>query len=355
MNRNPQSLTQPSARLLLAVSAVALVISPLSPVLLLAQSDDTASAGTDVEKTANEAPTLTTSGQTSNQVFAAMQKTLDETESLSCSIQQTIMMSGQRFLATGTFVHATGNRMRLEYKLFPVRASKASDKAQQTVGSDPQDVSELKETGSLTQVSDGSLLWSYWVNATSKQLTRRNLQEIADAVGNLPNENNLQNLQSLGVGGLQALISQLQAGMEFGAAQQQTLGDKKLIVLSGRWNQKTRKDVLGLTDDRDAQLPDYLPDFVRVYVDADQMLPVRIQYLKKHPAADVKQVRPLVTLDFRSIKRNVQIPEGTFDFQRPDDKDLVEVDQTEQIIEGIKQLSTAEKADENADAAKDKP
>ena len=238
-------------------------------------------------------------------------------------------------------MQATGNRMRLEYRIFPIRATSSGDKAASAIDAEPQDTSDVKITGSLTQVSDGSVLWSYWINGDQKKLTRRNIQEIVEAADQIPNYSSAKSLQDLGVGGLQTLVANLQAGMEFGAVREQLVGNTKLLVLSGRWTQKSLTDIFQLPEDTEARLPEYVPDFVRIYVDAETMLPRRVQYLKKHPNPEQKQIRPLVTLDFRSFKANVQVTDQTFEFVRPEDEKLPEADLTSQVIESIKKSSGA--------------
>ncbi len=331
MKHKPQSLTSWVTLVALAISATVATFGSLCPVSLFAQPPEgSGDSG------------LKTSRLLSAQVFEGVSAKLEGLNSLSCELNQTVDMSGKRFQAVGKYMQATGNRMRLEYRIFPIRATQATDKAASAIDSEPVDISEIKITGSLTQVSDGSVLWSYWVNGDQKQLTRRNIQAIVEAADQLPNYSSAKSLQDLGVGGLQTLMSNLQAGMEFGAVREQQVGNSKLLILSGRWTPKSRKDIFQLPDDSTAPLPEYVPDFVRIYVDAEAMLPRRVQYLKRHPNPEQKQIRPLVTLDFRSFKTNVEVLDQTFEFVRPDDEKIPESDLTTQVIESIKQTAGAQ-------------
>ena len=325
MKHKPQTLTSWVSLAALAVFAAAITIGPLCPVSLFAQpqSGDTQSG-------------LAKSDLTSQQVFEEISTTLNGLDSLSCELNQTIDMAGKRFQAVGKYMQATGNRMRLEYRIFPIRATNASDVAASAIDSEPADTSGVKITGSLTQVSDGSVLLSYWINGDQKKLTRRNIQEILEAAEQVSGYGTVKGLQDLGVGGLQALMANLQAGMEFGAVREQTVGNTKLLVLSGRWTKQSRKDIFKIPEDSDASLPDYLPDYVRLYIDAEAMLPRRVQYLKKHPNPEQKQIRPLITLDFRALKPNVAVQDSTFEFVRPEDEKVVETDLTSQVIDTIK-------------------
>lgn len=313
----------------LALSASAVAIGCLTPIPAFAQQEDASPAASPLKK----------SNMTAGEVLDGVKNKLDGLDSLSCQIHQTVLMSGRRLHAAGRYFHASGNRLRLEYRLYPVRATKAADKETMALDAEPENTEKLKVTGSLTQVSDGSVLSTYWVNADQKQLTRRNIREIVEAADAEPNYSSASSLADLGVGGMQTLMAQLQSGMEFGGVLEQETKAGKKLVLTGKWSAKTRKDVFQLPDDPNAPLPAYVPDYVRVYISADTMLPARIQYLKKFPNPEVKKVQPLATLDFRSFVTNPTLPEDTFVFTRPEGEDITEIDLTSQVIENIKKVA----------------
>jgi outer membrane lipoprotein-sorting protein len=329
MKYKPQSLTSSLTLCAVAISAVAAAVSTFGP-SVFAQNQDPPK---------NAAPIQTKSDLNAADVFSKVSEKLDSVESLSCEIFQTVMLSGQRFHAAGRYVHATGNQMRLEYRIVPVRALRASDAGSIALDGEPEETPEDSITGSLQQICDGSVLWSLWINGDQKELTRRNIREIVDAVGELPNFSAARSLQALGVGGLQTLVSQIQAGMEFGTVMEQQSGNSRLLVLSGRWTAQARKDYFGVADDSAAVLPEYVPDYVRIYFDADVLLPRRIEYLKKHPDPEQKQIRPVVVLDFRRIEINSGISDETFQFKHPAGDPIPEVDLTAQVIDSIKQIA----------------
>ncbi|MEZ6123334.1 MAG: hypothetical protein R3C49_09190 [Planctomycetaceae bacterium] len=359
MSRKPQSLTGARISAGLAFFAIAAVVGTIFPVSVTAQQEaETATAPAATSESSPEAlpesaaTKLKPSSLVSAEVFDQMTQTLDGVESLSCDLVQNVTLSGQRFQAAGRYLHASGNRMRLEYRIFPVKAATASDAARQALDSEPEDTSKLKPTGSLEQVSDGSVLWSRWANGPQKQVTRRNIREIVESVNGLPNYSEVRSLQDLGVGGLQTLMSQLQLGMEFGPVQETQVGSDTYLVLAGRWNEKTRTEVFKLPADPNAQLPDYIPDYVRIYVDSKAHLPRRIQYLKKHFDPGQKSVRPIVTLDFRNIRLNEELPDDAFNFTGSE-KDGPEIDLTSQVIDLIKKQSGNDAAPEPADPPKE--
>lgn len=294
-------------------------------------------------------------------VFRMISSRLDDVDAISCDLRQSIVMSGLRFVAAGKYAQASGNRMRLQYQIKPVSPVTRSDRNPVPGGDSPTKTDAASEnkaekdsdiTGELLQVSDGSVLWSHWKNGDFNEVTRRNITEIVEAVSDVPNYSTAESLQDLGVGGLQTLISRLQAGMDFGAVLEQEIGGRTMLILSGRWNEKVLKDAFNLEDPTTQNLPDYVPDYVRVYVDAKEKLPRRIQYLKKHPDPELKKVRPLVTLDLMNLSLNPELDDSVFRIPQLDDEELTEVDLTSNVIDSIKRLAKArEDADsENPDA-----
>jgi outer membrane lipoprotein-sorting protein len=354
MKHNPQSLTSWRTATALAVSAIAFCLSAVSPVSVAQEPPAQPTPAADTTATAQEAtPKLTKSDLTADQVFDQISQKLDNAETLSCDITQSVMLTGQLFQAVGRYAQASGNRMRLEYNIFPGRAMNAKDQELFSVDNTPPDLSAQKPTGSLERVSDGSILWTKWKNGPRQQLTRRNISEIVEALSDVPNETSVKSLQSLGVGGLQTLMSQLQVGMDFGEVREMKTETDGRLVLVGRWNLKTRKEVFNLTDDPKAVLPDYIPDFVRLYVDSEKLLPLRIQYLKKHPVQN--QARPIVNLDFRNFALNFKMDDEVaahmFEFVREKDDEIKEVDLTGSVIDAIKKLATIVPVEETPEEA----
>lgn len=282
-------------------------------------------------------------------VLATVRDKLDTIESLQCELYETVVLSDQRFYASGLYSQASGNRVRLEFRIFPIRGVRNVDAENLAIDGSPEDVGKQKPTGEFTQVSDGGVLWTLWKNGDDKRLTRRNIREILEAAAEEEDFSSAQMLEDLGTGGLQALIARLQTGMEFGTVREQAVGETRLLLLSGRWTEKARQDYFKVTNP-EQPMPEWLPDYVRLYVDADALLPRRIEYLKKHPNPAEKLVRPLITLDFRKMSINDTLPEDWFVFSAPEG--LAEDDLTQQTIRSIKQAANPAPSEsvEGADA-----
>lgn len=345
MKHKPQTFTSVRRWLPAAIFAgllASVVLPPAFPAFAAVAGQQADSQATTPAATSPPAaPALKPSKELANDVLSKVTDTLKNAQSVSCNIQQTILMSGQKMLAAGRYVQGTGNRMRLEYRIFPVEALNSKDASLLKPGAEEAEIADKKISGALTQISDGSVLWSKWQNGPDTQVTRRNIREILDAVEDIKNTTAADSLRSLGIGGLQTLISQLQVGMEFGQVKERTIAGNTVYVLSGRWSQKTRKDIFQLPEgDMNTPLPAYIPDYVRVYVDQKASLPRRIEYLKQHPNPEVKQAQPLAILDFRNIRLNETLNETMFDISKEQSDDSVEEeDLTRDVIDAIKAAS----------------
>ena len=281
-------------------------------------------------------------------ILKTVRDRLESLQFLQCDLYETVHLSDLRFYATGHYAQASENRVRLEFRIYPIRGVRKGDEETLRLEGEPEDTLKQKPSGELTQVSDGNVLWSYWVNGENTRLTRRNIQEILKVAAQTKDFEKGQMFEDLGAGGLQSLIARLQLGMEFGKVHQQSAGDSKLLIVTGRWTAESLEEYFQITDPS-APRPNWMPDYVRVYVDADAMLPRRIQYLKKHPNPETKKIRPLITLDFRNISVNDTFDEGQFQFEAPAGQ--LELDETEQTIKLIQQAASPQTGATPADSS----
>ncbi|MCH2200356.1 MAG: hypothetical protein MK102_00180 [Fuerstiella sp.] len=271
------------------------------------------------------------------EVLNGVRDRLEALQYLQCNLYEYVHLSELRFYARGQYAQAGNNRVRVEFKIFPIRGVRQTDKATLELGGEPEDTGKQQPTGELTQVSDGNSLWTYWKNGDVTRLTRRDIQEILKVASESEKFDADHMLADLGTGGLQSLIARLQLGMEFGKVREQSLDGSRLLVISGRWTAESLKKYFNV-EDRTATRPNWMPEYVRVYVDADAMLPRRIQYLKRHPNPEEKRVRPLITLDFRAMTITDTVDESQFHFEAPEGE--LELDETSRTIEMIQQAAS---------------
>lgn len=268
------------------------------------------------------------------QLVMEVRDKLDSLDSLSCDLHETILLSGMKISAAGRYLQASGNRFRLEFRLMPATGASNQNAEPVKLESDiPPDASR-DARGSLTQVSDGAVLYSYIQNGTDIRVTRRNISDVLKAAADVTNYEESRAVQDLGLGGLKTLFARFQNTMDFSKVRREVVGGMQLLVVNGRWNARIRKDLFQLPEDVEVIPQEFIPDYVRIYVDEATRLPRRIQYLKRSMNPEQKQVRPIVTLDLRQIVLNETLDDSLFVFETPEG--VVEEDVTEQTLQEIR-------------------
>lgn len=178
--------------------------------------------------------------------------------------------------------------------------------------------------GSLLEVVDGDVLWNQTTIGESRQVTLRNLKQISAALAELPVQTASNGLD-LGLGGLSGLMRSLERTMDF--SQQRT--DGEFIIVQGRW----KSEFLANWQTGDSkELPQYVPDTLRISFDGQTLFPRRLLYLKRVPDKDA--LRPFVKLEFQNVKLDGEIDEAEFEFTPPED--IVPDDVTTVYIDQLK-------------------
>lgn len=354
MNYKPQSFTTPPGLTLIVAAAALLAIVGWQKTAISADEMPTASdAAASDEKTAttaadqakrlpddaatpNPAGSATTAGLLdSKALLDQVRSKLQELDSLKCDLHETVMMSGMSFNAAGTYAEASGNRVHVEFRIFPSQPSVQNDFKQLALDAEPVVAAAETSRGELTQVSDGTVLFTHWKNGANVSLTRRNLRDIMEAASKVVGYDTDHVAMDLGVGGLRGLISRIESLMEFAPVQTKKVGDAEFYVVRGRWNAKTRKELFQLPDDAVVDPRPHIPEYVVFYIDAKTSLPRRIEYRKRAPDPAQKFDRPMVTLDLRNMVVNETLPDDMFVFKAPEG--MKETDITEQTIQVIQQ------------------
>jgi hypothetical protein len=337
MNHKPQR--QPAFPRLASITGLACLAAMLVAFLSAGIADESLSpsptaadepaAGSQNQASPEESAKLPTADEILTQVRAK----LEGLASLRCDLQQTALISGIKLTAFGKYVEASGNRVHLEYFIFPMANVRADDAKALALDAPAPELNEADNRGVLTQVSDGSVLYTSWKNGDTQRVTRRNIRDILAAAAATTTYDPQRAAMDLGVGGLRGLISRLQTTMEFAVVKTVSIGDRNFLEVTGRWNEKVRKDVFRLPEGSIVDPRPHVPEYVRVYVDSQTMLPRRIQFLKRSMDATAKMVRPLLTLDLRNLVVNEAVDDQVFTFQAPEK--IQEEDLTEQVIQQI--------------------
>lgn len=270
-----------------------------------------------------------------DEILNQLRSKLEGLDSLRCELHQTSLISGMKLTARGKYLEASGNRVNLEFMIFPMVAEKAEDAKQLALDAEPAAVDEAQNRGVLNQVSNGSVLSTLWKNGDMQRVSRRDITTILAAAEATKAYDVKNAAMDLGIGGLRGLVSRLQTTMEFAPVKSITVGDRKVYEVTGRWSERIRKEVFKVPEGSIVDPRPHVPEYTRVYVDAETMLPRRIQFLKRSMDPTAKMVRPLITLDFRNLVINEPVNDEAFVFKTPEK--AVEVDETENVIQMIQQ------------------
>ena len=237
-------------------------------------------------------------------------------------IVETIVVRGKKFRAAGKYMQGAGNKLRLEFEL---------------------EVGRTK--GSLVQVCDGTTLFTQQKIGLVVQATRRNvpkilkeMKQLASATGPRPRPDQFE--ADLGLGGLDALLGSLEQSMSFTQRREQTFQGRPFTIIEGTWNATFLETLTDDDQDSSDELPEYVPDRVRIYIDTATQFPHRIVYLKRAEKRGV--LRPMVSLEFRSVQVNAPLADASFAF-KPDPGVRVQ-DITDEFIRQIRQAQSQSQA-----------
>jgi hypothetical protein len=347
MNHKPQSL--PRFTTLAAMAGFALGAACLTGLIPASPADEAqppAATATPDAPAADQTPAADVPQDTpaeaaasglpaADEILTQLRAKLDGLSSLKCDLHQTSLLAGMKLTASGKYTEASGNRVSLQYVIFPMVAEKSDDAKALALNAEPVAEDETKNRGVLLQISDGTILSTSWKNGENVRITRRNVKDILAAAQATTTYDPKNAAMDLGVGGLRGLISRLQTTMEFAPVKLIKAGDRDVYEVTGRWSEKIRKEVFKVPENTIIDPRPQVPEYVRVFVDVQTMLPRRIQFLKRSMNPTEKMVRPMITLDLRNVVLNEAIPDETFIFKAPEN--TPEEDQTEQIIQMIQQ------------------
>ena len=346
MKCSPQNPNHPS-RPHWALLCVAFAVSGLLYSAAVSADEQEQPAAADANANQQTADDAKVVDQTGDDILTQVREKLSSLDSLSCDLHQTVSFSGMQIIAAGRYVQASGDRVRLDFRLFPAKARQVGDQVSASPDGDsadspdgPANSEEPEEMrGALTQVCDGNVLHTVYRNGEQVRVTRRNIRDVLAAARQSAALGADAGLKDLGVGGLRALLSRIQTDMEFAPVKESRIAEVRFYTLVGRWTPASMTRLFQVPEGTEVLPAEYLPEYVRILVDADSMLPRRIQYLKRSVTENETMVRPIVTLDLRNIELNKPLGNDVFAFSPPEG--VSEEDVTDQTINLIQQLSTS--------------
>lgn len=245
--------------------------------------------------------------------------------SVRANLREYVALGDRRFEANGTYITGQLNpspQLRLEYEV--------------RVGN---------TVGTLLEICDGQILRTQRtiqrvdpaaaadpaVGKPEISVTRRDVRKILDAVykhGATP-ETIVQ--AELGIGGLPALLTSIERAMLFQDPTEEQLAGRPCHVLKATW----RPDYLASLEQQfqyfGRNVQTYLPDHVKIYLDAETLFPMRISYWPAETAESTGR-EALLTLELTDVRVNEPVSPLLFEFV-PTGVD--ESDVTGQYIEAI--------------------
>lgn len=248
----------------------------------------------------------------------ATRKKLKALQPFRAKIKETIVIRGRTFQATGRYVQGADLKLNLSFEINAGRTK-----------------------GSLIQVCDGQFLWTRHqigksITATKRDVKRvlKELASLSRTTGPVPQPGQFE--ADLGLGGLDALLASLEQSMVFDVRRERTIQKQRFVVIEGTWNAQFLTNLTDQEPGQSNELPEYIPDRVRIYLEGTTGFPKRIDYLKRGP--NRKSLRPMVTLEFQEIEIHIKADANTFRYKP--EKGVNVQDVTDQFLQQLRQLQS---------------
>lgn len=215
--------------------------------------------------------------------------------SIRAQITETVEIGPKSFVISGSYLQGNDLKLRLEFQVQSQKKNGAP-------------------VGTLLEICDGQVLWTEHTIKGNSRVTRRDVQAILKQAELNPKSLPNMLVAELGLGGLPGLLAAIQKNMKFESVSERTINGKALTVLNGTWQDEFLAQWKGEDPAATVQLPPYVPDAVRIYLDPQTLFPRRIVYLKK----DKDTMKSMVTLNFTKVTLNAPIDKTEFSYEPPD-------------------------------------
>jgi outer membrane lipoprotein-sorting protein len=272
-------------------------------------------------------------------------------ESVSSDILEKVKMLGQKFEIQGRYLKAPKDKIYLSLKVVGLPDAE----------------------GSMLQVSDGSTLWDYQQVYETKIYHKFDAKAILAKLrtADLDDELRQQIMTQMGLAGPETLLVGLRKIIHFNQKEKGTLDGRPVWILRGEW--KSREGLYGPNSQPLpllAQLPEYVPSLVSVYLGEDDSWPYKVLMIGRKRSlvledtrrlgpdgqpigARSKAQKPLLTtieLNYNNVKLNAPVPDDEFVFQAP--PGVPAEDDTQRILAGLEQAATVRAAQKKEAASK---
>lgn len=232
--------------------------------------------------------------------------------SIRAQITEKVAIGPKPFVINGSYLQGKDLKLRLE---FQVQSQKKG----------------TKPVGTLLEICDGQVLWTEHKIKGNARVTRRDVQAILQQAELNPKSRPNMLVAELGLGGLPGLLASIEKSMKFDSVAEKTVNGKTLTVINGTWKNEFLAQLKGGNPQAPVELPAYVPDAVKIYLDPETLFPRRIVYLKKNKDT----MESMVSLSFTKVTLNAPISATEFAYEPPDG--VFPVDTTNQYLKQITQ------------------
>ncbi|QDT96571.1 LolA family protein [Gimesia aquarii] len=232
--------------------------------------------------------------------------------SIRAQITEKVSIGPKPFVIKGSYLQGKDLKLRLE---FQVQSQKKDG----------------KPIGTLLEICDGQVLWTEHKIKGNARVTRRDVQAILKQAELNPKSRPNRLVAELGLGGLPGLLASIEKSMKFDSVAEKTVNGKTLTVINGTWKNEFLAQLKGGNPQSPVELPAYVPDAVKIYLDPETLFPRRIVYLKKKEDT----IENMVSLSFTKVTLNAPISATEFAYEPPDG--VFPVDTTHQYLKQLTQ------------------
>jgi len=306
---NPHDARARHGRTVLRVPSIAAAAATLLAVTLWLPAQDPPAAAPAATPEVPATPPAVPDAAT---LLAQSRAKLGEYRTLKAQLAETIDFGpARRFKASGVYLQGAGNKVALDLTIL--------------VG---------KNKGRLRQISEGDVLWNVYETGETPKITRRDLKQILAVAKGAEAKSTW--LAELGLGGLPALLASIEGAIDLQPTTAAVIEGRSFYVLEGTWKPAIRQQFEAQLQQSPSppngpkMLPVHIPEYVRLYFDAETLFPYRIRYLKESGAPGVEP-RPLLTLDFKDIVVNGSIDAEEFRYTPPEGAQVA--DTTKQYLD----------------------
>lgn len=283
-----------------------------SPQRLLAQAGQNADQNPPASPADESENNLKKNPAQANALLERAREKLLTYSSIRAHITEKVEIGPKPFVISGSYLQGKDLKLRLE---FQVQNQKKNG----------------KPVGTLLEICDGQVLWTEHNIKGTSRVTRRDVQAILQQAQLNPKSQPNMLVAELGLGGLPGLLASIQKNMKLESLSERNVNGKTLTVLNGVWKDEFLAQWKGGDPTAPVQLPAYVPDGVRIYLDPQTLFPRRIVYLKKNK----ETLESMVTLNFTKVSLNAPIEATEFAYEPPDG--VFPVDITNQYLKQLTQ------------------